>query len=303
MNSRNPTRRVLLQAAAAGAVAAAAQSPAGTLTTFQTACMTLPYSAFPLQRALEGIASAGYRYVAWGTTHQEDGKTTPVMDAEASPAAARELGRRCRDLGLEPVMMFAVGYVEAPDALKAHTRRIEQAAAAGLPFVLSFGHTQRDSREVWIRNLNQIAPIARAAGVTVVIKQHGGTSANGSKCISVLREVTDEGVRMCYDAGNNLWYDNNDPIADIQNCRDYIRAFCIKDLRLTPKREGCGPGLGEIDHYKLLMAVARTGRMMPLACETLWAPLLPRPKRPEDIDALARRAREFLELVTGGIQA
>ena len=38
---------------------------------FQIACMTLPYSRFPLERALTGIKAAGYRYVAWGTTHRE----------------------------------------------------------------------------------------------------------------------------------------------------------------------------------------------------------------------------------------
>ena len=30
------------------------------LTQFQIACMTLPYSAFPLERALSGIKDAGY---------------------------------------------------------------------------------------------------------------------------------------------------------------------------------------------------------------------------------------------------
>src|SRR5262249_40641273 len=66
------------------------------LTTFQIACMTLPYARFSLQRALEGIRSAGYRYVAWGTTHQEDGKRVPVLPSDASPEKARELAKKCR---------------------------------------------------------------------------------------------------------------------------------------------------------------------------------------------------------------
>jgi hypothetical protein len=40
---------------------------------------------------------------------------------------------------------------------------------------------------------------------------------------------------------------------------------------------------------------------MPLACENIFAPLVPRPDRPEGVDALARRAREFLEVVTAGL--
>ena len=41
---------------------------------------------------------------------------------------------------------------------------------------------------------------------------------------------------------------------------------------------------------------------MPLCCENISAPLLPRPNQPEGVDALARRAREYLELVIRGVQ-
>ena len=48
--------------------------PRGKPTKFQIACMTLPYSQYPLARALSGIKSAGYEYVAWGTSHREEGE-------------------------------------------------------------------------------------------------------------------------------------------------------------------------------------------------------------------------------------
>src|SRR5262245_65154828 len=119
------SRRTFLRAGAAGVAALTAalpataaapraqeQPPARKPTQFQVACMTLPYSRFPLQRALEGIRTAGYRYVAWGTTHAEGGKQVPVLAADAAPARARELAARCRDTGLEPVMMFSGIYPE-----------------------------------------------------------------------------------------------------------------------------------------------------------------------------------------------
>ena len=79
-------------------------------TRFQIACMTLPYSQFPLQRALTGIRGAGYRYVAWGTTHREEGgKQVPVLAGRRpAGAGAANWPASCRDLGLEPVMMFSV---------------------------------------------------------------------------------------------------------------------------------------------------------------------------------------------------
>src|SRR5688500_15730819 len=92
-----------------------ARADAKTPTKFQIACMTLPYSRFTLNRALDGIKGAGYSFVAWGTTHNEDGKNVPVLARDATPEKAKELAKKCRDMGLEPVMMFSGIYPEAKD--------------------------------------------------------------------------------------------------------------------------------------------------------------------------------------------
>jgi len=42
---------------------------------------------------------------------------------------------------------------------------------------------------------------------------------------------------------------------------------------------------------------------MPLCCENIFALVVPRPKEPAGVDALAKRAREFLETVIAGVQA
>jgi sugar phosphate isomerase/epimerase len=282
------------------AAPAQAQAP----TRFQLACMTLPYSAFPLARAISGIRSAGYDHVAWGVTHMEaDGQRRPVLAVDAPASEAAALARRCRDGGLDPVMMFSTVFLEEPQAARDHARRIEQAAAAGIPFLLTFGRTQPGEYERVIAALREVGPLARQAGVTVVIKQHGGNTATGAQCARILREVDDPGVQMCYDAGNVMDYEGHDPIADIETCWPDIRAFAIKDHRDVPKDEDCGPGFGEIDHYRLLRHVMHTGLTMPLACENIFEPLVPRPTTPEGVDTLARRAREYVDTVIRGLQA
>ena len=290
----------------AGAVAAPSLAQSSSIaapTKFQLACMTLPYANFPLERALQGIASAGYRYVAWGTTHQNSpGRKESVIAADAPAAEAKRLAEHCRSMGLEPVMMFSEIYVAAPESVRVHTKRIEQAAAAGVPFVLTFGAVQAGQHEPWIRNLKELGPIARGAGVTIVIKQHGGNTATGADCARIVSEVDDDGVKICYDAGNVLDYKKDDPIADIQTCWKEIRAFAIKDHRNTPKDEDCGPGFGEIDHYKLLAPVMKTSLTMPLAFENIFEPLVPRPTDPRGVDALAQRSRQFIESVLAGLQ-
>lgn len=282
--------------------AAAGDSPRKA-TNFEVACTTLPYAPFPLGRALQGIQSAGYRYVAWATAHKEaSGKTTPILGADAPPDRAKELGKRCRDMGLEPVLMWSSVYPEAPEGLKVLRARIEQAAAGGVRQVLTFGHTKGGDRRLWVERLKELGPLARERGVLLVVKQHGGETGTGEACAAITREVADAGVKVCYDAGNVLDYLDVDPLPDLHKCADEVRSFCIKDHRNFPKDQDCGPGFGEIDHYKLLAQVAFTGLTIPLCCENIFAPLLPRPSDVSEIDRLARRAREFLEVVIAGLQ-
>ncbi|HLF92608.1 MAG TPA: TIM barrel protein [Planctomycetota bacterium] len=271
-------------------------------TQFQVACMTLPYAQFPLDRALTGIKSAGYKNVAWYTSHKEGGKSVAVIAPDDPPEKARDLGQRCRDMGLEPLLMFSGIYPEAKSGLEVLTQRLKQASAGKVAQVLTFGHTKGGNREIWIDRFRKLGPIARDLGVLLVVKQHGGETGTGESCAAITREVNDAGVKVNFDAGNVMDYLDVDPIPDIKKCADEVRSFCIKDHRNFPKDEDCGPGLGEIDHYKLLHPVAWTGRAMPLCCENIFAPSIPRPKEPEGIDALARRAREFLETVIQGLQ-
>jgi sugar phosphate isomerase/epimerase len=307
-------RRCFLRCGAAGVLGAALsrkltaqQAPSqGPPTQFQIACMTLPYSAFPFERAVTGLQGAGYRFVALGHTHTEaGGQRLPVIAADAPAERGREVGKMCRDLGLEPLMIFSTVSPDAANHLDVMRSRIRQAAAARIPQILTFGGTRGGDRARWIDHFKQLGPIARDAGVLIVIKPHGGLTARGSMCAEIVRDVGDENVKVNYDAGNVMDYlhiSAADTLADFQQCHGEVRSFCIKDHRQFPRDEDCGPGLGEIDHYRLLQPVAFTGRPMPLCCENIAAPLLPRPTTPEGVDALARRAREFLETVVQGLQ-
>jgi sugar phosphate isomerase/epimerase len=223
------------------------------------------------------------------------------MPENAPPDQAKEVGKKCRDMGLEPVMMFSVS---SPDTVEPLKHRILQASAAGIGQLLTFGSTRGNDPKLWVKNLKVLGPIARDHGVIVVVKQHGGNTGTGAALGEIAREVADEGVKVNYDAGNVMDYYKGkvNALEDIRTCANEIRSFCIKDHRFFPKDQDCGAGLGEIDHYRLLAPVAFTGRTIPLCSENISAPAL-RASTPEDLDALAKRAREFLELVIKGLQA
>jgi sugar phosphate isomerase/epimerase len=276
-----------------------------TPTRFQIACMTLPYSQFPLQRALTGLRDAGYAYIAWGTTHLEEGKRVPILAADAPVGRAKDLASRCRDLGMEPVMMFSGIYPEAKDGLTVLRQRILQAGAARVPQVLTFGHTRGGNEKLWVDRFKELAPVARDNNVLLVVKQHGGETGTGAACARITREVNHPNIKVNYDAGNVMDYLEGkvNPLSDLQACASEVRSFCIKDHRFFPTpHQDCGPGFGEVDHYRLLNLVAFMGLTMPLCCENIFAPAVPRPAKPEGIDALARRAKEYLEFVIQALQ-
>lgn len=296
-------RREFLMTSALAPIVAASQTNATAPTRFQIACMTLPYSPFPMERALSGIKNAGYQFVAWGVNHRDSsGQNRPALPLDAAPSVAKALGTRTRNLGLEPVMMFSAVNFEEVGAADAYRKRIDQAQAAGVPNIIVFGKTTRGGDAEIIKNLQAAGAHAKGSGVTLVIKQHGGNTATGADISKIIADVGDPSVWMCYDAGNVLDYENNDPIPDIQACWKDVRAFAIKDHRNFPADQDCGVGFGEIDHYRLLLPVMRTGLTMPLACENIFEPLVARPDVAEGTDRLARRSREYLESVLAGLE-
>ena len=169
-----------------------------------------------------------------------------------------------------------------------------------MPQVLTFGHTKGPNRKLWVERFKELGPLARDHGVILVVKQHGET---GEVTGQIIREVNDKNVQVNYDAGNVMDYTRGkvNPLEDIKTCAANIRSFCIKDHRMFPVDQDCGPGLGEIDHYRLLHHVAFTGQAMPLCCENISVPAV-KAKTPEEIDSSARRSREYLELVIRGLQ-
>ena len=66
--------------------------------------------------------------------------------------------------------------------------------------------------------------------------------------------------------------------------------------------QDCGPGLARSTTTACCSRSRSPAETMPLCCENISAPRLPRPTTPEGVDALARRAHEFLDLVIRGIQ-
>src|SRR5260370_7218830 len=115
MPAHRPTRRSFLLSSSAFSMAAVAQPAPSKPTHFQIACMTLPYAQFPLERALAGIARAGFRFVVWGTTHAESpGVPTPALAVDAPPTEPQRLAPRFPHMRLHPATIFPNSQLAQP---------------------------------------------------------------------------------------------------------------------------------------------------------------------------------------------
>jgi sugar phosphate isomerase/epimerase len=297
------TRRIALQTLAGGAVTA--QVPHGT--EFQIACMTIPFQSFSFERGVKAIAAAEFRFLAWGPNETDtSGRRIDTIGLDAGPARARELLRISRDAGLQTILMFATAYPENPGAIEAYRKRIDQAQAAGIPNLLAFGSPKSTAahRAEFIRTLEAVADHAQQANVAICVKQHGGVTATGELTASVVRAVNHPNVVLYYDAGNTWGYTNVDANVDFPKCASLTRGFAIKDFRASAgKRVVCGPGFGQTDHFVMLGLAANNGGKIPLACETVSEPFVPRPDTPEAVGELAKRARQFLDTVVRNVSA
>lgn len=269
--------------------------------------MTIPFQQFSFERGVKGVAAAGFRFISWGPNQTDSAnRRVPVIAPDAGTSRAKELARICADAGLETVLMFASFYPENPGAVDVYKKRIDQAAAGGVPNLLAFGSPKGtpEQRPAYVQTLAAVAEHARQAKITIGVKQHGGVTATGEMTAAVVREVNHPNVAVYYDAGNTWWYPNVDANADFKTCSRLTRGFAIKDFRAhNGKRATCGPGYGQTDHYAMLDAVAANGGKIPLCCENISEPFVSRAGPPEAVETLARRAKEFLGTVVRGIEA
>lgn len=243
---------------------------------------TLPYRAHPFDRALDGIARAGFRYV--GVWNEHAG--APLLPPDARSDQLSAVRRQIEQYGLVPRMAFRfpAGAGGREDPAAQLRRTVEVASALGIPFIISAGPSpyargfeqrKRDmlfyrEAQAYVATLRELAPVAERLGVTIVLKPHMGVTGTGADLTDLVELIDHPAVRVCYDAGNIAYYEGLKAEEDLQDCVRYVRAVCIKDHR-GPRfhHDFPIPGEGEVDHAHLFRTLLDAGFAGPCLIERL----------------------------------
>jgi sugar phosphate isomerase/epimerase len=292
------TRRNLLGCTMSLPLAAAAER-------YQLGCQTLPYRAFPLSRALEGIRKAGYRFVMPYSTHEGKPVFTPALTASERAALKRQFA----GAGLVPFMTFAgLGMdIRKPDGMKTFRGELDLAAEFGMKFVIGAGPwyyvkfpTVPKRARDWEKECDEFCAAmergvrhAESIGVTITLKPHTGITATAAACIRLVKRIVSDRFQICWDAGNVSFYEGIYPDPDLADLAPHVKAVCIKD-HLGGRAEGNFPvpGGGQIDHQQMFRTLFAAGFNGPLALERVDGK--GGPVTPETVDERIAAAYNFL---------
>ncbi|MGD7708250.1 sugar phosphate isomerase/epimerase family protein [Microlunatus sp. Y2014] len=229
--------------------------------------LTLPYTHLDLDRALDGVAAAGFTAIGVGWPHQ--GVDPLGRGSGGSPG----LVRRIADRGLQATV---VGLGPAGDASRVdHLRRtIDAAHDLGAPVVQLPGVNSyrrfpdepidpaelRPEYQRYVAELAGLADDAAAAGVTLTLKPHTGNTGTGPLLAGVIAEIDHPAVRAAYDPGNVSFYEGLDPVTDIEPVLGVVASLVAKDHRGgRAHADFPRPGEGDVDFPQLFARLRSTG--------------------------------------------
>lgn len=223
--------------------------------------MTLPYAAHSFERALEGIASAGYKYVSFGLWHL--GADVPD---ESNANAAAELKVLFNRYGLEPVQLIANKQFRPEEPLERAIQRIQLAQELGVREIITVGEGGYKKFPDELLSVEEFAPrhrafveqyqrIAQAAAnydVTITIKPHTGNTATATQVMQTLQDIGAPNVLGSYDPGNVQFYEGFNAAQDFPQMAAKTLSIIAKDHR-GARAEAVFPvpGTGDVDFVQI----------------------------------------------------
>lgn len=253
-------------------------------------CMTRPWAKYSFERALEGIARAGYVYTAY--VGQHGGRPAYTLESRSSELAA--LRSKVESFGLKAVAAWAGDPLNY--GVEGMRRHVEMAGELGLEYlILSSPYAkQRRSPELPIGDefISIVEPVlerADALGVSLHVKPHMGEHGTGPGLAALAKKVGHPRFGVSYDPGNIHYYEGLRADEDVKRVADQVRSVCVKDHRGAQRENNFPtPGDGDVRWEPIWQSLSQAGFRGYALVELLGG------SEAEEIDREAVKARERL---------
>ncbi len=261
-------------------------------------CFTRPYGEYTLARALEGISSAGFRYVGL----MKPGMISPDMERNQ----VEEIRKAMLLKNLKPLATW--GVLQPDDqGITNFKKVIDISKDLGIGTILTAGPwpylegiTVRKRTSEWLKDLENffkamqvLSDYALSSGVEIALKPHAGITGTAKECLETMERIGSRGVRIWYDPANVVYYEGlrpEDTPDDLEVIADYVTGLCAKDIIGGRGGNIVAPGEGSIDFKGIFRVLEGRGFEGPCIVETA----VPSSTPPENIDAIIKSSFEYL---------
>lgn len=255
--------------------------------------MTRPYARYSVERALEGIAGAGFKYTAFLGNHPDGG----AYDENTPLDIPLNLKKKMAAFGLKPVTAWGGNPLKyGAEGLKKHVH-----LAGGLeleylilssPYISGQNENPPEAGEIKSRFLAIIEaaiPLCEQYRLRLDIKPHMGPFGRGPGLTELAATINHPLFGVSYDPGNIHFYEGLSPQTDLAAVAPKVTSLCVKDHKGPQMhRDFPNPGDGDIDWpdvFRQLKAENFTGYAL---IEVMNG------ESPEEIDAAGSRTRRRL---------
>ncbi len=245
------------------------------------ACGTLSYRQAPLDRALEGIARAGFPGVEIGCVC---GYCEHIQPENMTPKDTDALGALVRKHGLEIVSI--AGHIDLKYPLLGKGEQVAAEGFAKLRARIDLAQrldvsivntgvgvaTEETNLDDFYSKFRTLLDYAAERGVKLGIESHAGVSETAAASLDFCRNVKHPNLGINHDAGNVRFYSGLDPIADLESVVDEIGEYLIH-VHIKDHRGGKGEwdfpplGAGSLDFEALAALYRRAGYTGPYSLE------------------------------------
>jgi len=206
------------------------------------------YHGFSLEDALNGISSAGFKYIELSAVKG----WTEHVSADMSDAELSEVKALLEKYGLTAIGLSGHCNLMEEQRLDDFRANIKLAAKLGCKYIITstgeahFGENETFSNEALIRNIRSLLPALEENGVILTIEIHGAEYGTGESLYEITRAIDSPLVGINYDTANVLFYGGKLPTDDIKTCFGDVNYVHVKD-HSGPKNDWNFPGAGNGD--------------------------------------------------------
>jgi sugar phosphate isomerase/epimerase len=239
---------------------------------------TNSYHTYSLEEALEGIATAGYRYVELSAVRG----WTEHVPLEADAKTLGRIQRMMNQLGLISLSLSGHSDLTTKAGLADGLLAVDLCERMGIAIMNTAigGHySESEDEAAFMGNIHELADYAAARDVLLGIEIHGEITKSGKASLPVLERIGRKNVLINYDTANVDFYGAVKAVDDLPIALPKLVHVHLKD-KLGDGRVWNFPAIGEgdIDFARVLRILDEGGYTGPVSVEIEftgepWPPL------------------------------